>query len=135
MKLSLLQEPDSPIAEEPNKEEDHRFDKILPYWDQVVANLAISEHKFEDLKQETTKVHCQMYRDGDFNTLVDRWSKTLELNLPKGTDIDEETITAFNSKVKETYDKITHFIHILHDWVDAKVHQLEEEQPAELLEK
>lgn len=76
-----------------------------------------------------------MYRDGDFNTLVDRWSKTLELNLPKGTDIDEETITAFNSKVKETYDKITHFIHILHDWVDAKVHQLEEEQPAELLEK
>ena len=43
LKLSLLQEPDSPIAEEPNNEDEHRFDQILPFWDQVLANLAISK--------------------------------------------------------------------------------------------
>jgi len=75
-----------------------------------------------------------MYRDGEYKTLVTRWTATLELALPKGTSIDNETFTLFNLKVKDTLDDITHFINILHDWVESKTHQLEEEAPAELLE-
>ena len=51
LKLSLIsKEPDSPIAEKPDQEDEHKFDAILPYWDQVVANLEISKQQFEDVK-------------------------------------------------------------------------------------
>lgn len=75
-----------------------------------------------------------MYRDGEYKTLVNKWSTTLELKLPIDNNIDNETITQFNQKVKDTLDDITHFINILNDWVESKVHLLEEEAPAELLE-
>lgn len=68
----------------------------MPYWDQVLANLHISKQRFEDLKQEPLDVQCRMYRQGTFKTLVADWSKTLELNLPEGSSIDNETLTLFN---------------------------------------
>jgi hypothetical protein len=42
--------------------------------------------------------------------------------MPEGTRVDNETIQAFNDKVKDTLDKITNFVHILDDWVQEKIH-------------
>jgi hypothetical protein len=63
-----------------------------------------------------------MYRNGEYQTLVSRWSKTLELALPKDSTIDRETLTLFNANVKENLDEITNFINILSDWVESKMH-------------
>tara|TARA_B110000285_G_C15068766_1_gene586720 strand:- start:463 stop:627 length:165 start_codon:yes stop_codon:yes gene_type:complete len=54
-----------------------------------------------------------MYRDGEYKTLVKRWSTTLELQIPKGTSIDNETLTLFNQKVKTTLSEIARFINVL----------------------
>lgn len=54
--------------------------------------------------------------------MVNRWSTSLELALPADSSIDNETLTLFNAKEKETYDEITNFIHILSDWVESKMH-------------
>ena len=118
----VQQEPSSPISETNEEEDEHRFDQLVPYWDQVLANLAISKQHFEDLKREPLERHCEMYRNGEYQTLVSRWSKTLELALPADSSIDNETLTLFNAKVKETLDEITNFIHILSDWVESKMH-------------
>lgn len=78
------------------------------------------------MKREPLLRHCEMYRNGDYKTLVSRWSRSLELALPADTSIDNETLTLFNEKVKENLDDITNFIHILSDWVESKMHELEE---------
>ena len=69
-----------------------------------------------------------MYKNGEFKTLRQTWSAKLELSLPEGTNIDQETLTLFYQNQKALQDEINNFVNILTDWIETKVHQLEEDE-------
>lgn len=66
-----------------------------------------------------------MYLDGNLKTLFKDWQKDLELQIPKGTVIEESLMVAFNKSKQSQLKELEQFLQIVHDWIDESIQKVE----------
>lgn len=68
----------------------------------------------------------EMYSYSEYKDLQIKWRKSLELNLPKGFQIDDKLLVEFHQWKKADFDQIDVFMNEFNDWHQDKLHDSED---------
>jgi len=107
--------------EEKKKE---RLEKLEDQFKVVLTNFTQYQKSFEDLKSKTVVDLAELNKTHPLQDTEKEWQVGLEMNMAKDEHSDADLVE-FNQMKHAELKEIESFIHIVHDWIDESLMEID----------
>ena len=95
---------------------------------EVMKNFEKKKSEFEQLRKMSRTELIAYNEEVKIENIPTDWRTSLEMHLPEGKDDKhdhESHLHEYQATKKDEFDQIEQFMHVLHDWVEEKKHEME----------